>query len=164
MFEPRWLPEFTRAALLGTTMFGRQCPSQLDQLVLRAQVNTKTSEQPLFALGCVSAPTWGQGCSGSCSPGCRGPGEAWPVPSRHQSCQCNPPAPGAEKAGWAGLGRASPQPHASLQLHRPPKTNGLEETFPLPTAHTREVSVHTVGQELKNEEERKTDRKIHLPL
>lgn len=72
--------------------------------------------------------------------------------------------PGMEEMGWAVLGTASLWPHPSLQLRSPPKTNELEEAFPLPKAHTREVALHSRGQELKSEEERKTDRKIHLPL
>lgn len=72
--------------------------------------------------------------------------------------------PGMEEMEWAVLGTASLRPHPSLQLLSPPKTNELEEAFPLLKAHTREVALHSRGQELKSEEERKTDRKIHLPL
>lgn len=76
--------------------------------------------------------------------------------------------PTLRQPGWrrqdGQMGTASLRPHEPLQLHRPLKTNGLEEALPLLEAHTREVSLHSVGQELKNEEERQTDRKIHLAL
>ena len=130
----------------------RQYPSQLYDLVLHAQVNTKTSSffrQISISLSWVRVcPTVGPRL----------------LSYLRTELQIQASGTGAEVAGRAGLGTASPRPHASLQLHAPPKTNELEEAFPLPKAHTREVSVRSVGQELKNEEERKTDRKIHLPL
>lgn len=68
-----------------------------------------------------------------------------------------------EDLGWAGLGTASPWPQEHLQLHKTAETNELEEAFPLLRAPTRELPAPSRGQELKNEEERKRDGKIHLP-
>lgn len=112
-------------------------------------------------------------------------GQANPIPSdflQHislsQSWAANLPQSGARTAltllfsvakselqmqgGGFGMGRAGNSillATGASSAAQSTETNELEEAFPLPRALTRELR----GQELKNEEERKRDRKIHLP-
>lgn len=128
--------ELSRAAFLGSEAPGSQFPT----ISFHAQGNPIPSYFPKQILGCKSALKWGQNCSDFCFL-CGKVGAANPGRRR-----------------WDGQG------WECLQLHGASETNELEEAFPLPRALTRELPVPSRGQELKNEEERKRDREIHLPL
>lgn len=101
-----------------------------------------SAHQPLSVLGCQSAPKRGQNCSDFAFLS----GKV-----------------GAANAGWriwdGQGGNSILLATGASSAAQSTETNELEEAFPLPRALTRELR----GQELKNEEERKRDRKIHLP-